>query len=335
VTWRGAQSRLIHDRRPVVRAGLVSFTVGSAIMLAKFVAWAATDSAAIFADAAESIVNVVAAAVATYSVAVAARPADAEHPYGHGKAEPLSAAVEGSLIVVAAAAIIVSAVHDIIVGPELRRLGFGIALSGAAGLANLGLALYLVRVGRQSGSEAIEADGMHVMTDVFTTAGALVALGLVKLTGFVLLDPIAALLVAANILWTGSKVIRRALAALLDEADFAALERLAARLREVRRSEWVEIHQLRYRTSGPFAHLDLHLIVPRYLSIEDAHRIGDELEAELLSFAEGTAEAVVHLDPCTPRHCRACAVEGCPVRSTPLEKPFPFDVESLTKRGII
>jgi divalent metal cation (Fe/Co/Zn/Cd) transporter len=153
-------------------------------------------------------------------------------------------------------------------------------------------------------------------------------------TGFALLDPLAALLVAANIVWTGARVIRRALAALLDEADFGALERIARDLEKGRRPEWVEIHQLRSWRSGALRHVDLHLIVPRYLSIERAHEIGDDLERRLVDFEDG-GEAVVHLDPCTPRHCRACGMPDCPVRSAPLVEPFPYSVESLTRRGVI
>jgi cation diffusion facilitator family transporter len=318
-----------------LRAGWISLVAGVAIMLAKFVAAAVTGSTAIFADAAESIVNVIAAAMATYSVAVAARPADEDHPYGHGKAETVSAAVEGALIVVAATVIALQAVLDIIEGPGVQQIGFGIAASGVAGLANLGLGVYLLRVGRRESSEAIEADGLHIMTDVVTTAGTIVALVLVQLTGWMLLDPIAALLVAANILRTGSRVIRQALRGLLDEADFSLLQQIGEHLAAVRRPEWVEIHQLRSWASGTFQHIDLHLIVPRYLSIEEAHRLGDQLEGHLVEFSGGAAESVVHLDPCTPRHCSACTMPSCPVRGTPLTTPFPFDVESLTRRGII
>jgi cation diffusion facilitator family transporter len=321
--------------RLAVRAGIVSVVAGAAIMLAKFIGWAVTGSSAVFADAAESIVNVMAAAVATWSVAVSARPADADHPYGHGKAESASAAVEGGLIMVAASLIAVDAVGDLIVGPELRQLGVGIAISAATALANLGLGLWLVRVGRRAGSEAIEADGVHVMTDVVTTTGTIGALLAVKLTGIAWIDPLAALLVAVNIVWTGSRVIRRALATLLDEADFSLLARMVAELEKERRSEWIEIHQLRAQASGPFTHFDLHLIVPRYLSIEQAHQIGDDLERRLIELHSGGAEAVVHLDPCTPRHCAACSMADCPVRTTPCSAPFEWSVDSLTRRGII
>lgn len=321
--------------RRLVRAGVVSLVAGIGIMGAKFAAWLISGSTAILADAAESIVNVVAAAIVTVGVAVGSRPADADHPYGHGKAEFLSAAVEGGMILVAATLILIEATRAILVGPELRALGRGIVVAGGAGVANLVLGLYLVRVGRREGSAALAADGLHVLSDVVTTAGTLVALALVGATGFVILDPLVAIVVGLHILRTGWRVIRRALAGLLDEADFDLLAAIAGHLETERRPEWVEIHQLRAWSSGTIKHVDLHLTVPRYLSVDDAHRLADGLERGLARWIEGEGDVVVHLDPCLPRHCGACTMPRCPVRSRPVDKPFPFDSESLTKEGVI
>ncbi len=327
------------DAKPVagaaVRAGVVSLIGGVGIAGGKLAAWWVTGSTAVLSDAAESIVNVVAAAMATWSVVVSARPADHDHPYGHGKAESLSAAIEGLLIALAAALIFVEAVRALVLGPELGRLGFGIAVSAATGAANLVLGLWLVRVGKAAGSEAIEADGRHVVTDVITTAGTIVALVLVQVTGIALLDPIAALLVAANILRTGWKIARRAVGGLLDEADFELLEELGDRLERTRRPEWVEVHQLRSWFSGSFRHFDLHLSLPRYLSVEDAHRIGDDLERAVLDLAGGRGDVIVHYDPCEPRQCGGCTVGDCPVRAEPLAAPYRFTVAAMTRQGRI
>jgi cation diffusion facilitator family transporter len=318
-----------------LRAGVLSVAAGAAIMAAKFAGWLVTGSSAVFADAAESIVNVIAGAVATYSVAVASRPADADHPYGHGKAESVSAAVEGSLILLAATLIMAEALREILVGPELRRLGTGIAISAVAALGNLVLGLYLVRTGKRVRSEAIEADGHHVLTDVWTTFGTIAALGLVQWTGIALIDPFAALAVALNIVVTGWRVVRRALGGLLDRADFELLSSLAAHLEAERRPEWVDVHELRSWSSGKLRHFDVHLAVPRYLTIEEAHRVGDLLEHSVVEFAGGHADAVVHLDPCRPRHCTRCSMSACPVRAAPLEAPLPLSVETITRRGVI
>jgi cation diffusion facilitator family transporter len=323
------------ERRHVVRAGVVSLVAGAGILAAKFAAWLITGSSAILADAAESIVNVVAAAVVTLGVVVASRPADADHPYGHGKAEFVSAALEAAMIVIAATLILVESAYAMWRGPELRDLGTGILVAGGAGAANLALGLYLLGVGRRERSAALAADGMHVLSDVLTTVGALGALALVRVSGFVLLDPLVGMAVGAHILRTGWKIMRRALAGLLDEADFPLLGTIAAELESARRAEWVEIHQLRAWSSGAVKHVDLHLAVPRYFAVEDAHDLADDLQTRILKGIGGVGDVVVHLDPCVPRHCAACTMPRCPVRSRQLEKPFAFTVESLTQAGAI
>ena len=332
---RVPEGHAVAERRGAVRAGIVSLVAGTAILSAKFAAWAVTGSTAILADAAESVVNVVAAVLVTAGVVVAARPADADHPYGHGKVEFLSAAAEGGMILVAAILIVVQALRDLVSDPEVHRISAGILIAGGAGLGNLVLGLYLLRVGRRERSAALTADGVHVLTDVATTVGAIVALFAVQATGFAILDPLAALAIGAHILWAGWKVVRRAVGGLLDEADFDLLQSIASRLELARRSDWVEVHQLRAWSSGATTHLDLHLVVPRYLSVEDAHLLADDFEAKLLEEVPGPADAIVHIDPCTPRQCIACSVERCPVRSEPLKEPFAFTVQSLTRAGTI
>jgi cation diffusion facilitator family transporter len=322
-------------KRVAVRAGVISLVAGTVIMGTKFVAWMVTGSTALLADAAESVVNVMAAAVVTASVVVASRPADADHPYGHGKAEYLSAAVEGGMIVIAATLIVVEAIRKMITGPEISRVEAGIVIAGAAGLANLALGFYLVRVGRRERSSAVEADGIHVLSDVFTTVGTVGALIAVRFTGFVILDPLVALVVGAHILRAGWRVARRALAGLLDEADFTVLDSIAHELEAVRQAEWVEIHQLRAWSSGSESHVDLHLSLPRYLSVEDAHRVADGLEERLIEKVVHRGDVVVHIDPCLPRHCSGCTMGRCPIRSVPLEERLPFTVENITLEGSI
>jgi cation diffusion facilitator family transporter len=321
---------------PAVRAGFVSLGAGVVILLAKLAAYLYTGSMALLADAAESSVNVIAASVMTFSVAVSRRPPDADHPYGHGKAEPLSAAVEGALIAGAALFIAVEAVRRLVVGTELGHLGVGMAISAAAGAANLALALYLLAVGRRESSEALRADGIHVLSDTVTTAASIAALVVVQVTGIGAIDPVVALIVAANLAWAGARVVRRSLTALLDEADFGLLVRLANALESARRPEWCDIHQLRSRKAGRRRHVDLHLVVPRYFTMDEAHRVEDGLEAALASAVEGGDEDfVVHIDPCRPLHCAGCALPECPVRVAPPGKLAPFDVEHLTLPGPI
>jgi len=321
------------ERSPAVRAGLVSLAASVAILAAKLAAYFATGSMALLADAAESSVNVVAAALVTATVAVSRRPPDADHPYGHGKAEPLSAAVEGALVGGAALFVAVEAVRRLVVGSELEHLGGGMLISAAAAFANLALGLYLLGVGRRERSEALRADGLHVLSDTVTTAVSLAALAAVQLTGRVEIDPLAALVVGANLMWAGWRVVRRSLTGLLDEADFSLLGKLAAALEAARRPEWCDIHQLRGRLVGRRQHVDLHLVVPRYFQMDEAHRVGDALEAELARALGEECDLVVHLDPCRRMHCPGCALEACPVRSAALAKPAEFSVAHLTALG--
>ncbi|MBW2281058.1 MAG: cation transporter [Deltaproteobacteria bacterium] len=318
-----------------VRAGVISLGAGSAIMAVKFVAFFLTGSTALLADASESIVNVIAGALLTYSLVVARRPADADHPYGHGKAEPLSAMFEGSLILIAASVIVAQAVYQLMIGPDLQRLGVGMALAGGTGVANGLLGLYLLRVARAESSEALRADAVHVLTDTITTAGGILALGLVTLTGYAWIDPVAGLLVAVNVVWAAWRVLRGALRGLLDEADFDLLASIASKLDRVRRDEWSEVHQLRAWSSGAIRHVDLHLVVPRYLTMEQGHVHADEVERTLLDLLGERGDVVVHVDPCLPLHCSGCAQKECPVRSEPLESPAPFTIESITRKGTI
>ena len=316
-----------------LRAAVLSLAVGALILGVKFAAWLATGSSALLADALESIVNVVAAGMVAFAVMVAARPADRDHPYGHGKAEFLSAATEGALILLAATVIVAEGVRKLIVGVELERAGAGMLLAALGGAGNLALGLHLMRAGRAAGSDAIEADGRHVLTDVRTTAGSIGALIGVQLTGWLWLDPVVALAVAANIVLTGWRVVRRALAGLLDEADFDLIAQVGKVLERERRTDWIDIHELRTRRSGSFRHIDLHLVAPRYYTIDQAHAAAEDLEKALQPLVGEEGGVVVHVDPCRPWQCAGCEVAPCPVRSQPHEAHRVFDVPSLTRHG--
>jgi cation diffusion facilitator family transporter len=320
---------LAHDTRR--RAGRLSLGVGILVFGGKVTAWIVTGSVAVFSDAMESIVNVVAALLLVWSLRMAAQPADRDHPYGHGKAEFLSAGVEGALIVVAALLIGLQALRDFIVGPAPQRLDTGMALVAGASLLNLGLALYLLSVGRRTRSLALVADGRHILTDVWTSAGVLIGLLAVEMTGRVWLDPAIAIAVAANIVREGWRLVKHALGGLLDEADETLLAKLADALEASRPPEWIDVHGLRAWRSGAEAHVDLHLVVPRYFDAERLHRVQDAVEAQLQQAAGMPAEAVVHFDPCRPHECPRCAMPACPVRVAQLEARRVIDVARATR----
>jgi cation diffusion facilitator family transporter len=320
---------LAHDTR--LAAGRLSLAVGALVFTAKVAAWIVTGSVAVFSDAMESIVNVVAALLLVWSLRMAAQPADRDHPYGHGKAEFLSAGVEGALIIVAAVLIGVQALRDLLVGTVPHRLDTGMALVAGASLLNGGLGIYLVAVGKRTHSLALVADGRHILTDVWTSAGVLLGLLAVEFTGRVWLDPAVALAVAANIVREGWRLVQRAVGGLLDEADQALLERLAGVLETKRPPEWIDVHGLRAWRSGAEAHVDLHLVVPRYFDAERLHRLQEEIERRLREGARMPAEAVVHFDPCRPHECPNCAMPGCPVRAAPQSARCSIDAARATR----
>ena len=213
------------EGRARLRAVVISLAVSLLLLAAKYQAYRLTGSTAILSDALESIVNVVAAVFAIGALIFAARPADRNHPSGHGKMEFLSAAFEGGLIAFAALVILYEVVQSLIHGGELRSLDLGLAIVLGAGLVNLALGYYLIRAGRRYDSLTLIADGRHVLADFYTSAGIVVGLFLVRITGLAVLDPVVAAVVALNLMWTGMRLIRQAAAGLLDEEDPALLDR--------------------------------------------------------------------------------------------------------------
>jgi cation diffusion facilitator family transporter len=305
-----------------LRAGRLALAVGGLVFLGKLGVWLGTGSSAVLSDALESVVNVAAAGLLLFSLAVAARPADRDHPYGHGKVEFFSSGVEGGLIASAALLILVESARALWRGPEVRHLDAGAAALAVLTAANAALGLVLVRTGRRVRSVALLADGQHVLADVWTSVGVLFGLVAVRLTGWTPLDPLVAIAVALNVLRTGFRLVRGAVGGLMDEADERLIERVAAALEAGRRPWWIDVHGLRAFGSGTLRHAELHLAVPRYYDAERLHRIHEEVRAVVLAASGMPGDVIVHFDPCRPSQCPSCAMEGCPVRSAPLvERP--------------
>jgi cation diffusion facilitator family transporter len=263
----------------------------------KGVAAAITGSVGLFSDALESTVNLVAAIVALWAIKLAAKPADHNHDYGHGKAEYLSAAVEGMLIFVAAGAIIYGAIGRLLAPQPLESLGIGLLLSTIASLFNLGTGLALLRFGRKHRSITLEADGKHLLTDVWTSVGVLVAIGLVALTGWEMLDPIIAIVVGLNILWTGYSLVRRSVVGLLDAALPAEdIAKVRDALNSEAETEHVTVTELRTRESGRQRFVEATIEVPGQWSVQTAHDVADRIENVIDATLPGTV-TVVHVEP--------------------------------------
>jgi len=307
-----------------------SLAAGVGLMLVKFYAWRLTGSAAIFSDALESIINVVAGGFALVSVITAARPPDASHPYGHGKIEFFSAGFEGALIIVAAAGIFHSGILQLVNPRMLPNLNTGLLILLAAAIINLILGLGLVRYGRKTDSLILTADGQHLLTDVVTSIGVLLGLVVVRWSGFLWLDGVVACLVGFNILLTGWRLVRQSFHGLMDAANPEILADLARLLIRNRRDCWIDIHQLRAWKSGDHLHIDLHLVLPRDLQMEAAHRESDILENIIIDHYHGKASALIHKDPCIDDECPVCACQPCDTRSTALQQQAEWTVETLT-----
>jgi len=276
--------------------GLGSIFVALAVMGLKYAAYLVTGSVALYSDALESIVNLVTAVAALLAIAISTRPADKNHPFGHHKAEYLSAVLEGVLIVVAAILIFKEAYDAILRPRELSGFGSGLALSALATVANGAWSAFLIRRGRSLRSPALVADGWHLLTDVITSAGVVAGLALAWLTGLQVLDPLLAVAVAGYILWSGFKIALASMSGLLDEAADSDIQ---ARIRSaIQRSGdgALEAHDVRTRQAGRAIFIEFHLVVPGSMTVNVAHGICDRLEATLEAEIGGS-EVVIHVEP--------------------------------------
>jgi cation diffusion facilitator family transporter len=291
-----------------------SLTVGAGLMALKFYAAYLTGSQAIFSDALESIINVVASTFALVSILWAARHPDETHPYGHGKVEYFAAGFEGALIILAAAGIVYKAWPQLLHPAPLPRLEFGLLLVLIAALLNLALGLGLIKAGRRTRSLTLVADGQHVLTDVYTSVGVLAGLALVWYSGWYWLDGAVACLVAANILFIGGKLVRQSFQGLMDTSEPELLEEIAQVLAQHRKDTWIDIHRLRARRAGSRVLLDFHLILPRDFTLEEVHREVKDLERIFNAHFGGQADILIHTDPCEDPECPICGYDPCKLR---------------------
>ena len=274
------------DRAPLADPRLFRLlwlSIGAALatIALKTGAWLVTGSVGLLSDAAESVVNLAAAVVALAALRWAVKPADEHHAYGHAKAEYLSAGFEGSLIVIAAATITASAVNRLLHPQALTDVGIGLAISVLASLVNLGVGVLLLRTGRRHRSITLEADGRHLLTDVWTSAGVVVGVAAAAITGWNALDPIVALAVAANIVVTGGVLVRRSVGGLMDRALDATAQREIEDTLADFRAQGVSFHALRTRQAGQRAFVSLHILVPGTWSVRRGHDLAEEVEAAL------------------------------------------------------
>jgi len=301
------------------------------LLVIKLVAYYSTHSVSILTDALESIVNVVAGFIGLYSLTVAYRPRDLDHPYGHGKAEFLSAAIEGTMIGAAGAIILYKGIQNLINPVQLYELDYGIWLIAFTALINFITGYTCVRIGRKNNSPALVASGKHLQSDTWTTAGIIIGLILLYFTGYKWIDSAVALLFGLIIIYTGYSIIRHSIAGIMDEADTDLLSKLVDVLNANRRENWIDLHNLRIIKYGSVLHLDCHLTVPWYLNVHEAHNEIDTLAKLIRKEFGETLELFVHSDGCLPFSCKICTKNDCVERQHTFEKRITWTLENISR----
>jgi len=310
-----------------VQQGVVA--VALLLFILKMIAYYLTHSVAILTDALESTVNVIAGFIGLYSLFVAAKPRDVDHPYGHGKAEFLSAAVEGTLVLIAGLFIVYEAVVDFIHPHAIQKLDKGILLVGITALINFLVGSISLHKGKKNQSMALVASGKHLRSDTYSTIGIILGLLLIFYTKLSWMDGVISLIFAGIIFYTGYKILRSSIAGIMDEADMQLLKSMIAWLDAHRRENWIDLHNLRVIKYGNLLHVDCHLTVPWYLNVHEAHAEIDALTSMIRSEFGETMEFFVHSDGCLDFSCRICLKESCEVRKHAFAGRIPWTMENV------
>lgn len=299
------------------------------LFVAKVIAFYLTNSLAILTDALESIVNVVAGGIGLYSLFIAAKPRDEEHPYGHGKAEFVSAAVEGTLIVAAGVVILYETIINFISPDPLGKLDAGLIMVAATAILNYVAGVICLKIGKRNHSLALQASGRHLQTDTWSTLAIIVGLLLMVVTKLFWLDKVIAIFMSGYIMYNGYKIIRQSLAGIMDEQDMQLLQEIVDFLNKNRRVNWIDLHNFRIIKYGSHLHIDCHLTVPWYLNVHEAQSEIDTL-MNLITREFGSAiEFFVHTDGCLAFSCPLCDKLSCPVRQHPFEHKVEWTLENL------
>jgi cation diffusion facilitator family transporter len=299
------------------------------LFLGKLWAWYLTHSVTVLTDALESTVNVIAGFIGLYSIILSAKPRDIDHPYGHGKAEFISSAVEGSLIFIAGLMIIYEAIDQLIHPKPLHKLDVGIYIVTATGILNFLIGTYAVAQGKKMRSLILESAGKHLRVDAYSTFAIVAGLALIMFTKVQWLDSAVAMLIAIIILVTGYKLVRRSLSGIMDETDMQLLNDVIAYLQTNRRAQWIDLHNLRVMQYGDVMHLDAHMTLPWFYTVKDADAEIHVLEEMIKQHFDNKVEVFVHIDACQPYQCKLCAVADCLHRQAPFIAQHEWNRENV------
>lgn len=303
---------------------------GIILFIGKIIAWKLTNSDSVFSDAMESIVNVISAFMGLYSLYLAAKPKDEDHPYGHGKVEFVTSGIEGALIAIAGIMIIYEGVHSLIVGKVLNKIDLGIWIIAATAIINYLLGYISIKKGKAENSVVLISSGKHLQSDTLTTLGVVASLVIVYFTKIYWLDSVVALGFGGYIIVVGYKIVRKSLSGIMDEQDPDLLEQIIQILEENRRTEWIDVHNMKIQQFGANLHIDAHITLPWYYSLRDAH---NEMEKMIILLAKNTKRSVefnFHMDDCKPISCPVCQISDCPVREKEFVKRVIWTPENVT-----
>ena len=324
------KNRLLSPAKENLRLQRIIILIAIILFIVKIVAWFMTNSLAILTDALESIVNIVAGFLGLYSLSLSAKPKDADHPYGHGKVEFISAAVEGTLIIVAGFFIIYKAVQNFFNAVEVAKLNFGIVLIAFTAIVNYVAGSLCISTGKRNRSLQLIAGGKHLITDTYSTIGILAGLIIIYFTGYYFLDSLIACIVAIIIIYTGYKIVRTSIAGIMDEADEKLLKDIVLLLNKHRKENWIDLHNMRIIKYGSTLHCDCHLTVPWYLNVNEAHAEVEALGTLIKNEFGDAVELFVHTDGCLEYSCKICYKQNCMVRKHDFEKKITWTIENIS-----
>lgn len=314
-----------------LRLQKILILVAIILFIIKIIAWFLTDSLAILTDALESIVNIIVAFLGFYSLTLAAKPKDADHPYGHGKVEFLSAGIEGILIIIAGFFIIYKSVQSFFYPRFIQKVDFGIILIAVTAAVNFVFGKMCVKTGKKNRSLQLMAAGKHLITDTYSTIAILVGLLAIYFSRINLIDSLIAGCVAIVIIYTGYKIVRVSIAGIMDEADEKLLRDIVVLLNNHRKENWIDLHNMRIIKYGSTLHCDCHLTVPWYLNVDEAHAEVEALGALIKNEFGRAVELFVHSDGCREFSCKICTKQNCMVRQHPFEKKIVWTMENISK----
>lgn len=324
-----AHNQILQANRERKFASVLSLLVGIVLLAFKFYAYHITNSQSIFSDALESIVNVVAAMITVIVIIIAAKPADQDHPYGHGKIESMASTFEGGAILLAGILIVIQAVQVFVHGAVVTEIDSGLIIVVGSGIANGVLGFFLHARGKRLHSEALKSSGIHLLTDTLTSIGVIAGLLMVKFTGLNWIDPVVAAVFGLMLVYAGGKILIRSGYILVDAHDVETLALLAKLFEKHYRPGVIQIHFTRVIRSGNYHHIDCHMVIPEFWTILVAHEFSERFEKAVIMDYPVDGELHIHHDPCRMAYCESCELADCPIRRVAFKQRKQLTIEEV------